>query len=415
MNKSAYETTTLKTTVTQKKSNGLYEPVAVDAEAEKPEATFAPSGSKPGLTLSNGENDGDLEIKATGKTSGKIVVKKANWREEVKVSYSVKESSKDVIEGSTKTVILNTNNADSSSDKGQEVTLTLNGGDDLTGVTAAYPKKWSDAGVEIDGISESGVSNELTVKLGEGTHKKGNYNVVFKSSNGGKFTLKVTVSTTELSKAVKLTVKSKMDITTGQKMVVVPTLKAVGGPIEDVTIETEGNFGCTYNATTNQIIVTQVNANLTAGKYTQVFHVKTATDEVDVELKNFQVTAKKPAVKVANVSFKKTQLGTVALDGKTNVLATYKQGGKTFSTEPYSSSESVPAVKFTNGTEVTEGDYAGYFLDSKTNAYVKYDAESGAIEVKTVSGSKKGTVKVEFMFRGQTKPIKKSFKINAVK
>ena len=416
VNKSAYDKTTIHTTVTQKKSNGLYEPVEVDAESDPAEVTFAPGKNKANLELANGDNSGELAITATAKTSGKIVVKKANWAEDVKLSYTVAESSKDVIEGSTKNVILNSTGK---SDGEQEVTLTLNGGEDMTGVTATFPKanKWAQAGVEIENVDTSDgnklTSNELKVKFTEGaSHKKGSYTVTFKAPDGkGKFALKITVSNKALSDGVKLTVKSKMDITTGQKMVVVPQLTQVGGPIENVTIETDGNFGCEYNATTNQIIVTAVKPELKAGKYTQSFHVTTAVEEFDVELKNFQVTAKKPGVKVPTITFPKTSLGTAELAGSTNVCATYKQNGKTFSTAP-------TAVSFPNGTPSNNEKFTadeGWFLDSKTNALVKYDAETGKILVQTVSGSKKGTVKVNFLFKGMdsSKPMKKSFKIAA--
>ena len=117
--------------------------------------------------------------------------------------------------------------------------------------------------------------------------------------------------------------------------------------------------------------------------------------------------AKKPTVKISNVTFPST-LGTAVLEGSTNVLSTYKQGGKTFSTAP-------TAVTFKNGTEVKEGENAGYFLDSKTNAYVKYNAETGKIEIKAGSGSKAGTVKVILTYAGQTKPINKTFKIKKAK
>ena len=66
-------------------------------------------------------------------------------------------------------------------------------------------------------------------------------------------------------------------------------------------------------------------------------------------------------------------------------------------------------MKFPNGT--ASNDVEGGYLDSKTNTIVKYDAETGKILVQTTPTSKKGTVKVEITYPGQTAPMKKSFKI----
>ena len=227
-------------------------------------------------------------------------------------------------------------------------------------------------------------------------------------SASGPNLIKVSVTNTELNRAVTLKVKSKIDLTTGQKMVLIPTLNGIGGPIEEISLPGElGTFGASdYNAATNQVVVSALNpASLnTKDNYDLTFNVQAAGEEFTAKV-SFKVTAKKPTVKIANVKFPNT-LGSAELEGATNVLSTYKYGGKTFSTEPVE-------VKFTNGAAV-EGE-EGWFTDSKTGAKVSYDAESGRILIKTASGAKAGTVKVSLKYAGQAKAINKTFKIQKAK
>lgn len=80
---------------------------------------------------------------------------------------------------------------------------------------------------------------------------------------------------------------------------------------------------------------------------------------------------------------------------------------KTFSIAP-------SAVKFMNGTAVEGED--GWFIDSKTNAKVHYDAENGVIEVKAndaegAAAIKKGSVNIEISYAGLEKPVKKTLSI----
>ena len=89
-------------------------------------------------------------------------------------------------------------------------------------------------------------------------------------------------------------------------------------------------------------------------------------------------------MKIAKLTLPKAQASTA--DAAVNVSATYKLGGKTFSVAP-------AAVKFTNGTAV-EGE-EGWFIDSKTNAKVFYNAEEGVIEVKAgATAIKSGSIAV---------------------
>ena len=75
-------------------------------------------------------------------------------------------------------------------------------------------------------------------------------------------------------------------------------------------------------------------------------------------------------------------------------------------------------MKFIKGTAVEGED--GWFIDSKTNAKVHYDAENGVIEVKandaeSAAAIKKGSVKVEISYAGLEKPVKKNLSIKLKK
>lgn len=406
----AAEPTTLHTTVTMMNSSKVYEPLEVDIPAE---VTF----DKSGVTLTNGENDGDINIEANAKVSGKLVVKKANWAKGVKLSYKVTESKKDVLEGSVKTVYLNTN---AEGAEAQVVTLTLNGGEDMEGVNAAYPNNWSKGGITIDGIKDDDLTledNTLSIHFTDDEARKaaktGTYKVSFKSSDNVRFTLNVKVSTSPLDNAVGLKAKSKIDITGGTKMIVVPTIKSVQGPIMDVTFEAGKNdndkFECTYDEASNQIIVNPADDTLAAGKYTVLFHINSAGAEFDVPLKNFKVEAKKPSVQIPEVKFRKADFGKKALAGAANISATSKVNGIIYSVEPVD-------VSFAKATATTSEDTvvgAGWYKDYKTNVYLQYDKESGKINIVAPEGSKKGTVKVEVKFKGQTKVVNANLKIQA--
>ena len=362
-------------------------------------------------------------IATKAKGSGKLAIQPKEdegfrWAEPVLASFSVTESTKDVVVLSAKTVNMNVEAVGSDiTNEGETITVTANGQaiEDLpegTSVSADL-SKISGKGITIEGIDEDGkvTASELTVNYGENV-TKGTYKVKFTCGNGNA-TLTIKVVDKDLAKAVKMTVKSKMDVTKHQKMVIVPTPSTVGGAIdEEVTIDSEA-YEAVYYPASNKIVVSPADDDWTkvsAGKFDQKLTVTVAGIPRTIQVKS-AVTAAKPSVKIGKVTFAKaafpgkTEDGTfTALEGETNVLATYKMNGKTFSMEPAEN-----GVKFTNGTASTEED--GYFLDSKTNALVKYDAETGKILIKTTANSKKGTVKVEITYPGQSTAIKKSFSI----
>ena len=297
--------------------------------------------------------------------------------------------------------------------EGEKVTVTFNGQEEFEGVKADLTKLPSTSGVSVKGIDESGnVGHELTFEYAEGGAKKGSYKVVLQGGNSAKVTITVKVADSDLSKAVSLTVRSQMDVTKKQKMVLIPKLKTVGGVINQEVKVSDTNLVAEYYADSNKIVVgpaeddwSKLSAN---NNYQATFTVNVSGIECPVGIKT-KILAKTPTVKMGAVTFPKSSFpGTeeTPLTGETNVLATYKQGGKTFSVEPDVDKDGNAMVTFVNGGTA---DSDGWYTDSKTNTKVKY--EDGVIKVQTTAQSKKGSVKLNITFPGGAVAKNKSFKI----
>ena len=423
------------TKVTEKKSSNNYEPIALETGDVTADSKLAAGiKSTDGIVI-----DGTtVTITTTAKASGKFNVQPKEsdgtfkWAEPIALSYSIKESSNDVIELDKTTILMNKNVAsmDLADPEAQAVTIRLNGvaiSELPEGTTVSVDtSKINGKGVVIGGLSEDGKTvADDTVTFGyDSAITKGTFNVVF-SVGKVKKTLKVKVADTAIdNKAVTYTVKTKMDVTKGQKMVLVPKLNTIGGQIdEEVTIGDGNTYAAQYYAESNKIVVGPVDDDWTkvsGNKFEQDVKVKVGNIPVSTKVKT-NITNGKPTVKIGNVTFKqadfpgKTEDGEfTALTGETNILSTYKQYGKTFSLEPEKDKDGNALVTFTN-VESTTPDDDGYFTDKTTKALVKYDTESGKILVKTTSASKKGSIKVAVKFYGQTKTINKSFSIKTVK
>ena len=389
---------TVSTIVTEKKSNGLYEPIDVTSQDTDKTPFFGAIKAEAGDAL------GQVDITTSSAAKGKIAVQLDNWSDKVELAYTVKAVDKDVLTASAKQVIMNTN-VKAEDGEAQEVTIKLNNGDidENSGVAVTMPK---DSGVVVEGIENGKLtSSTLTFKYGETALTKGNYTYKF-SVGKASVSVKLVVSNKGLDSAVALGVKTKMNLMTGQKMVVVPTLKGIGGPIEDVAFDSASAelFEVEYNDEINQIIIAPVDATKLnpKTKYDTTLTVKAGGVDCPTKLK-IQLDAKKPTVKIAKVTIPKANLEAGTGEGVANILSTYKVGGKTFAVAPTD-------VKFTSGSANSElGD--GWYTDSKTKVAVKYNAEDGTISVKALSGAKAGAVKVDVYFGtekvGKTLAIKK--------
>ncbi len=392
---------TVSTVVLEKKSNGMFEPIDVSAQKEGVAYYTATKGT---ATVEEGDNAGELFITASDATKGKIAIQLDNWTDKVELAFSVSAVNKDVLTVSAKSKVMNVAGGDDAA-----VTILLNNKEieSDSNVTVTMPKGFDQSGIEVEGIEEGKVtSSELKFSYKDGaTVKKGNY--LFKFACGkAKVNFKLTVSDAALAeKAVSLKVKTKLDLVSGQKMVIEPTLKGINGEISDIALDAANAelFDIEYNDELNQIYIsakdiTKVNSTT---KYTFVISLTVGGKECTATLKNQKLQAKNPAVKIAKLTLPKAQASTA--DAAVNVSATYKLGGKTFSVAP-------AGVKFTKGTAVE--DEEGWFIDSKTNAKVHYNAEEQVIEVKAGAiAIKSGSIAVEVSFAGSTKAVKKSLSI----
>ena len=412
----------VKTKVSEKKSNGAYEPLDLSDQKVGIDL-YAPKNSS-AVKVSEISTDGsEITIPATGKTSGKIQVQLDNWCDKVELNYTVAESTKDVLTVDKKTVYMNTTaNADG---EAQTVTLLINGREVTSddGITVTYPKNFDQKNIDIGGVTEGKVEgSEITVAYKtDAAPVKGNYTLKFVKGTS-KASVKISVSNLDpktANKAVTTKIQTKMNLTTGQKMVLIPQLKGIGGEISDVQLDTASAelFNIDYNEEVGQIYlwpkdVTKVN---TTTQYKPEITITVGGVECKAQPK-FKPQATKPTVKIDKVTLDKNKVKT-ATDGSTgvnaaaNVLCTYKLGGKTFTIDPIEEG----GVEFYEGnTKLSPNASTGmYTLKNGAAFRLVYDKSEGILKLTDYQQAqgKGATVKVHLMFPGQTKAIVKSFSI----
>ena len=356
-----------------------------------------------------------MQITATGKTSGKVQVQLDNWCDKVALSYSIKESKKTVLAVDKKTINMNTNAYTDGAD--QKVTLLVNGSNWTDeAVTVTFPKKFDQKNIVVSGVSSDGKVEDDEITIGynkEAAPVKGNYTITFKASDGGKASFKIAVSNAKLNeKAVTLKIKTKMDITKKQKMVIEPQLKGIGGEIKSVGFE-EGSAAAElltaeYNGDLNQIYVepsdwTQVSAQ----NYDYSLVLEVGGVPCAAKLK-FKPVATKPAVKIDKITLPKDKVKVSGneVGGEANVLATYKTGGKTFTIDP-------EKIEFDYGKGSTVNSSTGYVTLKNGATFRLFFNSEGKLVVEDYQQAKgkASSVKVKLYFPGQSKPITKTFSI----
>ena len=270
------------------------------------------------------------------------MISKTGWNEKdpVQLKYTITEvnADKDVLAvdlGGLKQIVLNTN-ADRQI---ISLPLTLNG-EPATSETVTLTANKKEA-EDIAGIG----NGTLDVCLGwrEEGIKKGTYTltVTSKTDSKAKVNVKVKVSDKALSAAATGKVKQKMDVVTGQSMVVEPSLKEVSGQIKGVSVTVTdaaavykdfeaamngGNINVTYTGTTPMDA-----KKLKIGNMKFALTVDGIEAPVEFTVKN--VTAKKttPKVKASKVIIPKSALekadGTTVI-AAANILSTYKDTAK---------------------------------------------------------------------------------------
>lgn len=392
------EASTVYTTVTEKKSSGVFEKLDV---TEQKEGVAYWTGSKGNATVEPGDEVGQLAVTTSAAAAGKIGIQLANWNEKIDLAYSVAESKKNVITA-PKSLTMNVNAQKDG--EAQSITVLLNGGEitDESGVAVAMPKNWSSSGLTVDGIEDGKVtSSTITFSYGESAPVKGSYAFKFSTADKASATFKLVVSPLALDKAVQYKVKVQMDVVTGQKMVLEPNLKGISGEITDVSID---GYEAEYDDINNQIIVSPAEGTV-PNKGTITVKATVGGVETAAAVK-ISPTQKAPSVKISKIVLPKSKIIAGTAEGTANIVSTYKIGGKTLSVAPVS-------VKIVDGAANEElGE--GWYTVSKSNVAASYDAEAGVINVKAISNSKGkvGAVKVELTY-ANGKVVKKSVTVKA--
>ena len=358
--------TVVKTTISRKSAAGVFEPMDLT------NATVTFEGKDIEI-LENGE----IAITVNGGVKGKINVVGEGWNsaDPVALNFNVKGSDKDVISvemGGLKTVIVNSN----AKSQSFEFPVFLSGVE-ADSETVTITDKKSSGLAKIEG-------GNLVIAYPEAGVAKGNYTIVLNGGTAKAVKVKVKVSDTALSSAVKLTVKSKYDVVTGQKMVIVPTFKDLGGKLEDVNIDMDG-FSAVVNEAGNIVVDYEGSAynvkNLNIGTMTFKLSVEGVDDEVAVAVN--KVKAKKSAVKVkaAKVTMKQ------GAEGVANLVCSYTDGAKNLHLVAPLSVTVVKANKVT--AVVSEDDPTVINLSGLTG-------KSGSVKVKaTFPGGLEKTVTIK--------------------
>ncbi|MBR6404904.1 MAG: hypothetical protein IKS18_01750 [Lachnospiraceae bacterium] len=379
----------LSTIVLEKKSTGVYE--ALDLSSIDTSSLWT-GKSETAPTISLGDKAGELLITTGQKMSGKLCIRLKNWRETIELKYSVKASNKSVLSGSVNKLYMNTHFFE----KGEAETcyITINGREVTSedNISVTFPKNWESSGIDIEGI-EGGILTQSELSFCYRTDqepKKGSFTFTFKSPDGEKFKLKLTISNKELDKAVSLKVYTKMNITTGQKLVLIPNLTNCGGHIEAVTIDND-NYVIEYIEELNEILVDVAEGkSVSAGVFTPTITLSINGYDCPVAVKT-KIAVTSPAVKISKVNLPKDSAAAGTAEGEASIRATIKSGGKIFEIRPED-------VIFPNASLYNE---EGWY--AVNGVIVKWNQEEGTISVRTPGdGQKISSVKVELYFKGKT-------------
>ncbi|MBR3306260.1 MAG: hypothetical protein IKI75_03260 [Lachnospiraceae bacterium] len=261
--------------------------------------------------------DGCIGINASQAATGEISVKKSGWEKAIELKYTIKAADKDVLTldtGAVKTVVLNSNAAE----QVLEFPIYINGEKaTAVSVTVADSKKTGIASVENGYLRLSCPAGKNLI--GSGT------SLTLSAPGTTNCKLKVKFSNKALSDSVKLKIKSKYDIVTGEAMVVTPTLKYVSGTITAVTVDTKG-FDAKLASDGN--IILSYNGNKFSQGNTDIGDMKFSLtidgvkDPVDITLKN--VKAKKGSISIKSAKTISMGNNDYEFEVISNVICTYK-------------------------------------------------------------------------------------------
>ncbi|MBR5407833.1 MAG: hypothetical protein IK111_09370 [Lachnospiraceae bacterium] len=391
----------ISTSVTMLASSGLYEPLdltSFDNTAVSKIFTVTKGDSAATAEVDSTDGDkGKLNIAAKNAASGLLNIKLDNWSEAITLKYAVKAVAKDTLTATAPVITLNSNVKGVTEEF--ETTIMLNGKpvESSDSITIEPSKNWATGNFEYD---DTLFDTTGTLKFGyktDSTPVAGKYSLTF-TKGKAKTAVTIVVNKAILTKAVAVKVKTTLNAVTGQKMVIVPTLKGIGGHITDAEIaDSSSIYEATYDDVRNQIIVgVKSGETATAGSvFNETINITASGVVCPVAVKT-KIASAKIAVKVPKVTLPKSKLSSGDATGETNILATYKIGKKTFTIDP-------TAVKFMDGKEeaAEDPDNTGWYKITSANVRVQYDKLSGKIEVVPLSGAQKvGAVVVKLTFPG---------------
>ncbi|MBR5407690.1 MAG: hypothetical protein IK111_08610, partial [Lachnospiraceae bacterium] len=394
-NNSADQTVT--TQVLMLASSGLYEPLDLSSfDSATTLFALAKGGPATAEVSATDAATGVIEVTTKATTSGTFSIKLDNWSEAIPLKYAVKAVAKDTLTVSAPTVTLNSSIADGTG-ADVDVLVCLNGEPvDLTdtSITVTPSKNFASGNFDYD-LRTDGVA-KFSYKS-DGAPVAGKYSLTFVKGKA-KAAITIVVNGKPLANAVKYKINTKLNVTTGQKMVITPTLVGVAGPITDAKIDNASSkFEASYNEARNQIIVgVKSGETVPVSKAnTEVITVTAGGIECPVTVK-FATVSSKIAVKIAKVTLPLAKLSAGTAEGETNVLATYKIGKKTFTIDPVS-------YQFMDGKTAASEDSEnpGWYKINASGVRVHYDQTTGKIEVVSLSGAQKaGAVVVNLTFNG---------------
>ncbi|MBP5609007.1 MAG: hypothetical protein J6X66_12190, partial [Lachnospiraceae bacterium] len=160
----------------------------------------------------------------------------------------------------------------------------------------------------------------LTVSYPDKDLKAKTYTVTL-ANNDVKTNVKIKVSNKDLAKSISLKVQSRYDVVTGQKMVIVPTLKDIDGEITGVEA-VDKDYSAVVNEAGNIIVDYSGKAldarHLKMGNLSYKLMISGIDEKVTVTIKNVKAKRSDVTVNAAGVSLKENKAGTA------NIICSYK-------------------------------------------------------------------------------------------
>ncbi|MCR4924021.1 MAG: hypothetical protein K5931_08465 [Lachnospiraceae bacterium] len=409
----------LKTFVSIRKSTGVYEPLDITDQQDGIGYFGATSGSGE-YESQAGDLTGEIDITASQKGRGYINIMLENWNGTVSLPYNIKASKQKVISAERdgkpcKQIILN-NRIGKYVGADQRVDILVNGSTDYledVEVSVIEPNNYrAKGGFTVEGI-ENGVLTDSTLTISypddPSIMTAGTYTFQFKTPDKGSFKFKVIVSKLDYEKIISLKTKTKYDIVSGQKMVIVPTLKGMDGIISDVIL-TDINelFEASYDEESNQIIIEPVDDDAAADiavKGSGYIHDVTLAIYVDgVVCKQnikFRVSKQLPRVRVEQVTIPRSSV--LSDEGKaiSNLYSTFNKNKTKISIKP-------KYIIYKNSDNQADAD--GFVYDRKRCCYVRYNEDSDNFTIIATPQTTEGAISMELYYAYKTK-IDKSISI----